>query len=115
MFNSHFRASIFLPDLGLIELDQEPTPSSSPSAAPTAVLPRFSKILPSTIARTAKSPTPGVHFSPTVDTSEGTYMYAHYQSDSSDNGSVAEYDGDIHQEDGVQSQVNTPMPVSTFL
>ena len=42
-------------------------------------------------------------------------MYAHYQSDSSDNGSAAEYDGDIHQEDGEESHVNAPMPVTLLL
>ena len=116
MFNSHFSMYILLSGLGLIELDQEPiSPSSPPSAAPTTALPRSPPTVPSSIARREKSPNSGVHFSPTVDTSEGTYMYAHYQSDSSDNGSVAEYDGDIYQGDGVESHVNTPMPVILLL
>jgi len=102
----------------LIELDQElPPPQSLTNVSP----PLASHLLPmvtNATTRKAKSPTQGVHFSPTVDTSEGTFLYAYYQSDSSDNGSdsggVVGYDSAVCKEDGEEPPVNTPIPVSVF-
>lgn len=66
--------------------------------------------------RTAKSPASSVKFAPSVDTFEGTYLHAHYQSDSDsssvnpDNRYVQNGFSDCDKKD--DSPINTPLPVS---
>ncbi len=105
--------SFFLsPISGLIELDQELLLSQSPPGVSSSLTSHLSPIVTNTTTRKAKSPTQGVHFSPTVDTSEGTFLYAQYQSDSSDHGSDS---GGVDIYDSGESPVNTPLPVSVFI